>query len=220
VSSPRSLLVSMKKGLHYARHSRRIAAQKTMLSALAQQPSRRIVIGASGTAPEGWVSTDYEVIDLLQEDTWQRYFALDSLDAILAEHVWEHLSANDAALAARTCYRFLKAGGYLRAAVPDGFHPDPSYIEQVRPGGSGPGAGDHRVLYNYASFRDLFAAAGFEVRLYEYYDSNGCFRFNTWDPADGLIRRSKRFDERNSPQRLTYTSIIVDAVKPTGAQRS
>ena len=211
---------SMRTVLHNLRHGRRIAAQKRTLRAFSQQQgSRRIVLGASGTAPEGWVSTDREVIDLLREDTWLRYFALGSLDAILAEHVWEHLSTDDAGKSARTCFRFLKPGGYLRVAVPDGLHPDPTYIEQVRPGGTGSGADDHKVLYNYDSFGALFAREGFDVKLHEYYDRNGRFQFNEWDPGDGLIRRSMRFDERNSPGHLAYTSIVLDAVKPNGADQ-
>jgi predicted SAM-dependent methyltransferase len=53
--------------------------------------------------------------------------------------------------------------------------------------------------------------------LYEYYDRSGSFRFSEWNPADGMIRRSMRFDERNSPQRLAYTSVVIDAVKPARA---
>jgi len=208
---------SVRAVLHNLRHGRRIAEQKKTLRALSEQGSGRIVIGSSGTAPEGWVATDREVIDLLREDTWLRYFAVGSLDAILAEHVWEHLSAEEAARSATTCLRFLKPGGYLRVAVPDGLHPDPAYIEQVRPGGSGSGADDHKVLYTYDSFGDLFAREGFDVKLHEYYDRNGRFQFNEWDPGDGLIRRSMRFDARNSPGHLAYTSIILDAVKPVGA---
>lgn len=40
-------------------------------------------------------------------------------DAFLAEHVWEHLSLEDAHRATRNCYRFLRPGGRLRLAVPD-----------------------------------------------------------------------------------------------------
>ena len=200
--------------IHNLRHGRRIAAQKRTLLALPNRAMRRIVIGSSGTTLEGWVATDREVVDLLREDSWLRYFGPAPLDAILAEHVWEHLSGEDALRSAQTCYRFLKPGGYVRAAVPDGLHPDPDYIAQVRPGGCGAGAHDHKVLYDHAGFRDLFVRAGFEVRLYEYYDRDGRFHFNEWDPADGLIRRSMQFDERNSARRLTYTSIILDAVKP------
>ena len=53
------------------------------------------------------------------------------------------------------CYEFLRPGGRLRIAVPDGFHPEPGYIEYVRPGGTGIGADDHKVLYNYQSLRKL-----------------------------------------------------------------
>ena len=212
-----SLLRSMKLALRKIRHGARIAEQRKMLHALAGQCNRRIVIGSSGTAPEGWIPTDREVIDLLREDTWRQYFGVASLDAILAEHVWEHLSASDAVRAANTCRLFLKPGGYLRIAVPDGLHPDPTYIEQVRPGGCGSGADDHKVLYDYSSVRELFTLAGFEVRLYEYFDRDGGFQFSDWNPADGLIRRSMRFDERNSTQPLAYTSIVLDAVKPNDA---
>jgi predicted SAM-dependent methyltransferase len=218
MSSEQSLLLrSVKAVYRHLRHGRRIAEQKRALRSIAGSQGRKIVIGSSGTAPEGWVSTDREVIDLLQEESWFHYFEPASLDAILAEHVWEHLSPEDAVRSAKTCYRFLKPGGYLRAAVPDGLNPDPAYIEQVRPGGTGPGAADHRVLYDHASFCKVFALAGFSVRLYEYYDRSGSFRFSEWNPADGMIRRSMRFDERNSAQRLAYTSIVIDAVKPSEA---
>jgi predicted SAM-dependent methyltransferase len=209
---------SLRSVLHTLRHGRRIAAQRKTLGAFAEQGKGRIVIGSSGTAPDGWVATDREVVDLLREDTWLRYFAPGSLDAILAEHVWEHLPAEVAGRCAGTCFRFLKPGGYLRVAVPDGLHPDASYIDQVRPGGSGPGADDHKVLYTYASFRDLFSREGFEVRLYEYYDESGRFQYQEWNPQGGLIRRSMRFDERNSPGRPAYTSIVLDAVRPKGAR--
>lgn len=185
------------------------------LRALATQPCRKIVIGSSGTAFDGWVSTDRQVLDLTSEGTWSEYFPTDSLDAILAEHVWEHLTADQAVMAARTCFRFLRPGGYLRVAVPDGFHPDPQYVEEVRPGGSGPGADDHKVLYNHESIATVFAGAGLTVRLYEYFDRDGQFHYADWSPADGMIQRSKRYDSRNEGGRLAYTSVILDAVKPT-----
>jgi len=116
---------------------------------------------------------------------------------------------------------FLKPGGYLRVAVPDGFHPDPEYVEWVRPGGTGPGSDDHKVLYTYATFRDLFEKIGFDVVLHEYFDESGQFHFTDWAPSDGMIERSKRYDSRNANGRLAYTSIILDAVKPSiAAQRA
>lgn len=174
----------------------------------------RIVVGSSGITPEGWIQTDIEYLDLLQASDWKRFFREGSVAAILAEHVWEHLTPADGAQAAATCFRYLQPGGYLRLAVPDGCHPDPVYRERVRPGGTGPGADDHKVLYDHQSLGDLLHAAGFEVELLEYFDTTGKFHCTEWDPADGMIHRSRRFDERNQGGRLAYTSLIVDARKP------
>lgn len=41
------------------------------------------------------------------------------VDAFVAEHVWEHLSLQDAHRATRNCQRHLRPGGRLRLAVPD-----------------------------------------------------------------------------------------------------
>ena len=198
-------------GMAATLYSRR---QKQALKALSTAALKRIVIGSAGTGFEGWVSTDRDTLDLLDENTWKPYIAPDSLDAILAEHVWEHLTPTEAATAAKTCFLFLKPGGRLRVAVPDGNHPDPSYRELVRPGGTGPGAEDHKVLYTYVTFRDLFAGAGFQVHLLEFFDEAGQFHYNEWDSKEGMILRSKRYDPRNSGDQLVYTSIVLDAVKP------
>lgn len=193
---------------------KRVRRQRTIRRAAGQTPCR-LVVGASSMVPGGWTGTEIEDVNLLQPVTWERFFRPDSIDAILAEHVWEHLSAENGRLAAETCYHFLKPGGYLRMAVPDGYHPDPGYIEHVRPGGGGPGCDDHKVLYNYKVLSSLFEEAGFQVKLLEYFDEVGQFVREHWDPAKGMIRRSERFDCRNQGGRLTYTSIVLDAIKPS-----
>jgi predicted SAM-dependent methyltransferase len=132
----------------------------------------------------------------------------------LAEHVWEHLGSRQAIIANANCFEFLRPGGRLRIAVPDGFHPDPAYIEYVRPGGTGAGADDHKVLYNYKLISEELKNVGFEFRLLEYWDENGQFHFQEWSSEDGHISRSKRYDPRNQDGSLTYTSLIVDAIKP------
>jgi predicted SAM-dependent methyltransferase len=161
-----------------------------------------------------WIGTDREVLDLTDARTWERQLPENRLDSILAEHVWEHLEPDAARYAAALCFRFLKPGGYLRVAVPDGMHPDPAYVAAVRPGGSGWGSDDHKVLYDSRSLSSVFAGVGFEVRLLEYFDDSGRFVQNPWDPASGMVRRSARFDERNAVEPLAYTSVILDAVKP------
>jgi predicted SAM-dependent methyltransferase len=99
----------------------------------------RIVIGASGVYEDGWIATDIDTLNLLKTADWERCFTKSSIDAILAEHVWEHLSREEGFLAAKNCHAYLRDGCYLRVAVPDGLHPDPTYINWVRPGGSGAG---------------------------------------------------------------------------------
>ena len=198
---------------------RRIAKRRALKRSLRNQAVKKIIVGASSTRFEGWIPTNMEILNLLVETDWSEYMKPNSLDAILAEHVWEHLTAEEAVVAARNCFNFLKPGGYLRVAVPDGFHPDPRYIEWVRPGGIGPGANDHKLLYNHDTFRRVFASVGFDISMCEYYDEQGEFHVKDWDPADGMIRRSKRFDSITI-DRITlgrdfdFISIILDATKP------
>lgn len=175
---------------------------------------RRIVVGAGASRIPGWISTNRSVLDLTSREDWSRWFARRPVDAILAEHVWEHLDPSAAKAAARLCFQFLVPGGHARIAVPDGLHPDPAYRAQVRPGGSGAGADDHRALYDYRTLSALFAEAGFQVRLLEYFDEQGVFHTEPWDPEDGPVLRSAQFDPRNTGGHLAYTSVILDARKP------
>ena len=136
------------------------------------------------------------------------------MDAILAEHVWEHLDCRAALVAAQNCFTYLQPGGYIRVAVPDGLHPDEEYIDRVKPGGWGEGSDDHHVLYTYRTLEAVFALVGFETRWLEYFDERGTFHYQEWSPADGMIQRSSRYDRRNRTRELAYTSIILDARKP------
>ena len=180
----------------------------------------RLVIGASGVYDEGWVPSEMVYLDLLNPGHWASYFSDGSIDAILAEHVWEHLTPDEGLVAARRCYEYLASGGYLRVAVPDGFHPDAAYIADVLPGGSGPGADDHKVLYNHITFIEVFEKAGFRVTPLEYFDAEGTFHKADWREEDGKIIRSSQFDERNRDGALNYTSIILDARKHDLCERT
>jgi predicted SAM-dependent methyltransferase len=201
--------------LHSARRRLGVFRDVRTLKKAARSSPLRIVVGAGGRFDPGWIPTDVDILDILDERHWRRVFRENSIDAMLAEHVWEHLTPEQGLLGARHCHMFLRPGGYLRVAVPDGFHPDSQYIECVRPGGTGAGADDHKVLYNHVSFRQLFESAGFWVELLEFFDAQGQFHAVDWDPSQGKIDRSRRFDERNSGGRLAYTSLILDARKPS-----
>lgn len=172
-----------------------------------------IVVGAGGVVQDGWIETDIDTLNLLDRRDWIFLFKKIKIDKIIAEHVWEHLSIEDGKQGLLHCYEFLKEGGMIRIAVPDGFHPNPDYIEYVKPRGTGDGADDHKVLYNYRLFTNMLEEAGFKVRLLEYFDETGEFQSADWSNDDGIIRRSKRFDKRNADGKLNYTSLIVDGIK-------
>ena len=185
------------------------------LQRLARIPfAKKVVIGAAGTCYAGWVGTEREELDVTDRSDFLRYWKPKSISAFLAEHVWEHLSEQDARTANANCFEFLIPGGHFRIAVPDGYKPDPAYLEYVRPGGVGAGAKDHKILYNYQLLTQHLQLAGFHVQLLEYWDENGSFHFHEWSPADGYVDRSKRFDPRNQGDFLAYTSLIVDAIRP------
>lgn len=206
-------LASLIDAYHQARLKRAKRRElKLGLEQLATKP--RIIVGAGGTQFAGWVTTDQDVLNLLFKSDWSSYFKPNTIVAILAEHVWEHLEVDDAKRAAENCYIFLKSGGNLRVAVPDGYFPDADYIERVRPMGSGPGSEDHKVLYNYRTLSRIFISVGFNVALLEYWDEDGQFHYLPWDMNDGFVHRSRDHDSRNKGGTLKYTSLIIDAKKP------
>jgi len=173
-----------------------------------------LIIGAAETKIPGWVSTDICDLDVTQESSWDLFLNGKFAERILSEHVWEHLSQDDTIKANLNVFKFLKPGGNYRIAVPDGYNPDPEYINYVKPGGVGAGAHDHKILYNYKTLGESLMSVGFKVELLEYWDEFGKFKFIDWDITDGKVIRSKRFDPRNTEGVIKYTSLIIDAKKP------
>lgn len=177
-----------------------------------------VIIGAGQQNFEGWIHTQKEQLDLLQPQDWIDSFSERPCDAFLCEHVWEHLTEAEGRLAATFCYNSLKPGGYLRCAVPDANFPDKSYQEMVKVGGPGPTdhpAADHKIVYDFRLFSDVFTSAGFIVDLLEYCDESGRFHYNQWSPKDGPIYRSLLSDHRNRDGNLGFVSLILDARKPS-----
>lgn len=177
----------------------------------------KVVIGAGQyNNNPGWIHTDENELNLLYLTQWERTFEKNSISAILAEHVWEHLSYEEGVKAAEICYTFLKPGGYVRCAVPDGFFRDKAYQQTIQIGGPGPKdhpAVSHKIVHNFQTITKMFEYARFNVRLLEYCDENGSFHMNKWSGDDGVIFRSKKFDPRNQGNQIVFPSLIVDAVK-------
>lgn len=177
----------------------------------------RIIIGAGDQRWPGWIHTQKEELDLLNPKEWEISFRNRRADAFLCEHVWEHLTREEGLFAAKTCYEWLKPGGYLRCAVPDANFPDKDYQLSARVGGPGPKdhpAADHKIIYDYILFSDVFNQAGFDVDLLEYCDEQGRFHYNQWSPDDGPVYRSLRLDHRNQGTDIKSVSLIIDAIKP------
>lgn len=183
----------------------------------ARSPIQRVIVGASSQDYPGWHRTQRDELDLTRTEDWRALAPPGSLDAILMEHVWEHLTPDEATVAARNCFAALAPGGHVRCAVPDGLFPDADYQRTVRVGGPGPAdhpAATHHLLYDWRTLPPVFTAAGFDVRLLEWWDDTAAFHAEPWDERDGFIYRSARFDHRNRAGRLGFTSLIVDAVRP------
>ncbi|GHF56688.1 hypothetical protein GCM10017781_36270 [Deinococcus metalli] len=177
-----------------------------------------MIIGAGEQRWDGWVPTQQAELDLLDPASFAAFFGDARADAFLCEHVWEHLTPEQAAVAARTAFEWLRPGGVLRVAVPDGHHPDPAYRALVAVHGPGP-AHDHFVLYTVETLTPVFEDAGFRVRPLEWWDAAGTFHHVPWRVEDGPVYRSRRLDHRNAAWREGrggpgFTSVIVDAVKP------
>jgi predicted SAM-dependent methyltransferase len=190
----------------------------------------KIIIGARGTAQPEWQSLERGQLDIRNREQWSQLFPPESLEAVLSEHVLEHLTYDDAAVAAQNVFDFLRPGGYWRVAVPDAKNPDPLYQDLSRPDGRlrqrddflsrlffGADEPGHQFHYSLASLSSLLFSAGFQVQPLEFYDDAGRFWRAPWSADDGWIRRSCDSSYLLLNRFFTgcwNTSLIVDAVKP------
>lgn len=175
----------------------------------------KLIVGAGGTSEPGWTSLNEGDLDVTDAAQWAAMFPPRSLDAVLAEHVWEHLTWDEALAATRNIAAYLKPGGVLRIAVPDGLHSCSRYIAWVAPG-TGFNGDDHKLLFDYRTLAQLMQSAGLRPVLREWWDETGSFHSNYRADEDGKIRRSlngANFIELTLLLGCPYTSLIVDGVK-------
>ena len=179
----------------------------------------KIIVGAAMTSQKGWRSTNEQWLDISNSRDWERIFkGKVLLTHVVAEHVFEHLTQDDCRKALQLIAAHMQNGGLVRIAVPDGFHPDPTYLRHVGINGIGADAADHKQLMTMDTLCQLFRDAGFHARPLEGYCSDGSLLLETYDSADGFIDRS-----RNNPANLVgkegwdfvdaNTSLIVDGIK-------
>lgn len=177
----------------------------------------KIIIGAGKTLYDGWVSTQENELNLLKQIDFKRFNNDEPITAMLAEHVWEHMTKEEGIIAAKNCFNNLAFGGYIRVAVPDKNFKNDWYQNMIKIGGNkdpNHPAFTHKIVYDYLTLIEVFEQAGFIVELLEYCDEKGVFHYNYWNELDGKIGRSFRFDTRNSIDNVGMVSIIIDAKKP------
>ena len=175
----------------------------------------RIIIGAGRQRWQGWIPTNRKNLDLLKPEEWEQSFRDRPVDAILCENVWQQLTEMEGRRAAELCYKYLKPGGYLRCAVPDGYFQNKSSrfgMLGSQKKSSYPSK-KFKMAYNYRLLSDVFIQAGFEVDLLEYCDEKGRFHYHQWNTEDGPIYRSLMLDWRNQRGMIENASLIIDAKK-------
>ena len=106
----------------------------------------------------------------------------------------------------------MKEGGNLRIAVPDGFHPSKQYREYSKPGGSGPGASDHKEFYDYKKFIKIISPFNdfVDVTFLEYYDENGKLNTKNIAKEKGIIERTVNNQRVLPGTNDIYSSLILD----------
>jgi predicted SAM-dependent methyltransferase len=187
--------------------------------------SVKVIVGAGNTNQEGWTSLQHRDLDIRNESNWARLCYPDSLDAVLSEHVIEHLTLPEVGATARNVRKFLKSGGQWRIAVPDGFHSCSNYLNWVAPNSPGerflanfrqPDEPNHKVLWNYRMLSDFLTRHGFAVVFREWFDEQGYFHQTSWSDSEGRIWRRYGSDCSKFLSvaiGAPYTSLVIDAVK-------
>jgi len=172
----------------------------------------KIIIGAGVTHYDGWIATDLPFFNATKTSSWSFFFKKESIHRILAEHVLEHLNEKQVSEVLQLSFKYLTNRGRFRLAVPDAYHPNPDYIEAVKPGGWGEGSVDHKSFWHVNSLSQLAKSLNYKVSPLEYFDENGNFHFNDFQNEDGPITRSRgKGHKRNIIP--DYSSLIVDLIK-------
>ena len=188
--------------------------ERRLRRAVASGLPLNIVLGGTAPAPD-WFGSDIGFFDATRAAAWAEFIGPEAaVDRLLAEHVFEHIPPELIPAVLDNAFRYLKPGGTIRIAVPDGHNPNPDYIRNVEPGGTGPGAEDHKQLFTLESLSAVLEAAGFRVEPGEWFDRSGQFHEEPWGEERGRIYRCKRHGTPNKSFPSSPLSLRVDGIKP------
>jgi SAM-dependent methyltransferase len=100
---------------------RRSFGRHAVRRALAANPKALLNLGATGRAAPGWVNADVQpvrgTVFLDASRPWP--IPSNSIDAILCEHMIEHVTRDGSRILLREAFRTLKPGAPLRIVTPD-----------------------------------------------------------------------------------------------------
>ena len=108
---PKSVKKIIRPVYHWLRFKNDKRKYLKRYKALIDKEPIKINIGASGNFYDGWISTDIQILNLLNNAEWKEFFKGKAASMFLAEHVWEHLTAAQGKVALSNCYEYLKPGG-------------------------------------------------------------------------------------------------------------
>lgn len=186
--------------------------------AMRKHETIKIIVGAAETYQENWYSTNEQWLDITNQKDWAKIFkGKPRLTHVVAEHVFEHLTPEEAVRSLKLIYEHLVDGGRVRIAVPDGYNPDPVYLKHVGIKGIGDDAADHKQLLNRDVLTALLADAGFAPEFVEGYDKSGELTCADYSAEDGFIMRSRAHQDQSIRDKWAFpdadTSLIMDGVK-------
>lgn len=140
----------------------------------------RLHLGCADNYLPGWLNLDLarpgRKLDLRWDLRRPVPFPAESVEAIFAEHLLEHLTVSQGIGVVQECLRLLRSGGVLRIGVPDlsryvrSYQGDDSLLAEVRPGRPTAALAfaevffryGHRSMYDFDTLRMLCLETGFQ----------------------------------------------------------
>jgi predicted SAM-dependent methyltransferase len=191
-----------------------------------------IYLGSSGLKLTGFIDYSHDLFDITSSGDYAKWLCLESVDAFLTEHTFEHIETAHHRHAFQLMSKYLKPGGFIRTAVPlypkhhVRHHIDIEY--------------GHVAFHTKQSLISMLRGIGFvNITALEYLDEDTqSLCTTTYDACKGRVMRSLKHDKRNINllnsiwpslnkssynelgdnciplKRVGAASLIVDAYKP------